>query len=84
MDDFGINLWAKTESQVLIEYYRMKALWPDVNFEIWQIEPDPDGNHFVILQRMKFCGKKPKIILKQRINPDKAIVTFEECLGVDE
>jgi len=80
MGDFGINLWAKTEANVLTEYYRMKGLWPEKRLEIWQIEPDRYGNHFVILQRQKQARRKPKAILKQRINPDNAIVTFEELM----
>lgn len=80
MGDFGINLWAKTEADVLTEYYKMKELWPEKRFEIWQIEPDRYGNHFVILQRQKTAARKPAAILKQRINPRNAIVTFVELM----
>ena len=67
MADFYTAAYSKSEDSILEIYEYLKQSHPEEPYEVWMMELDRYGNHYVIICRRKRPGREPRLILLRRV-----------------
>jgi len=69
MGEFWFMAFAKEVDEGLETWCNLSKDGAKSEVELWEMEPDRYGNHYVVICRQKQRGRTPKIKLLRKIKP---------------